>query len=216
MASQISIAQLFLFPKISPAKENPMIRTTQFTLLAYLSLLGSQTWAQSSPTSGPIRHIISMKPALPNSVSTLNGVPTGEIMTDRCSAEVAFVPTFNARPDSPNTIILKRGRNGKTNWTPPFTVGLGGSGHIRWWCHSTTGNMFDPGTWRITDLMVGTKCEIFADGTPENCHPDGSIKFGSSAWNGWTPERSRCGDRSRNIRARLGPKRLLQIECLGQ
>jgi len=27
-------------------------------------------------------------------------------MTDRCSAEVAFVSTFNARPDSPGTIIL--------------------------------------------------------------------------------------------------------------
>ena len=194
-----------------------MIRTTQLTLLACLSLLGSQTWAQSNPTiSGSVRQIISMKTAPANNASTLNSPPAGEVMTDRCSAEVAFVSTFNARPDSPGTIILKRGRDGKTNWTPPFTVGLGGSGHIRWWCHSTTGNMFDPGTWRITDLMVGTKCEIFADGTPENCRPDGSIKIGSSAWNGWTPERSRCGDRSRKIRARLRPKRVLQIECLGQ
>ncbi len=217
MASQSSNAQQVLVPKISPVKENPMISTTQLTLLACLSLLGSQTWAQSQPTiRGPVRHIISMKATPANNASPLNPAPAGEVMTDRCSAEVAFVPTFNARPDSPGTIILKRGRDGRTNWTPPFTVGLGGSGHIRWWCHSTTGNMFDPGTWRITDLMVGTKCEIFADGTPENCHPDGSIKFGSSAWNGWTPERSRCGNRSRKIRARLGPKRLLQIECLGQ
>ena len=31
----------------------------------------------------------------------------------------------------------------------------------------------------------------------------------------WTKERSRCGDRSTKIRARLGAWRELQIECLG-
>ena len=143
-------------------------------------------------------------------------VSAREVMTDRCSAEVALVPSYDARPDTPATIVLKRGSNGSTPWTPPFTVGLGGSGHIRWWCHSTTGNMFDPGTWRIKELIVGTNCDIYADGTPQSCHPDGSIKLGSSAWNGWTPERSRCGDRSTKIRARLGSNRLLQIECLGR
>jgi hypothetical protein len=32
----------------------------------------------------------------------------------------------------------------------------------------------------------------------------------------WWKERSRCNDRSTKIRARLGPKRLLEIECLGK
>src|SRR5438105_2674520 len=71
-----------------------------------------------------------------------------EVMTDRCSAEVAIVPSYGARPDTPGTIILKRAPNGSTDWTPPFNVQLGASGHIRWWCHSTTGNFLDPGTWR--------------------------------------------------------------------
>lgn len=33
---------------------------------------------------------------------------------------------------------------------------------------------------------------------------------------GWTPERSRCGDHSTRIRARLGSDRLRQTECLGR
>jgi hypothetical protein len=150
------------------------------------------------------------------SVLMPSSVLAAEVMTDRCSAEVAIVPSYDARPETPGTIVLKRGANGSAPWTPPFRVKLGGAGHVRWWCHSTTGNMFDPGTWRIQEVTVGTKCEIFADGTPQNCRPDGSIKIGSSAWNGWTAERSRCGDRSTKIRARLGPSRLLQIECLGK
>ncbi len=139
-----------------------------------------------------------------------------EVMTDRCSAEVAIVPSYDVGPDTPGTIVLKRDASGNTSWTPPFRVRLGGSGHIRWWCHSTSGNMFDPGTWRIQELQVGTKCEIYADGSPQSCRPDGGIKLGSSAWNGWTPERSRCDNRSTLVRARLGNNRLLQIECLGK
>lgn len=141
---------------------------------------------------------------------------SSEVMTDRCSAEVAIVPYYDARPDTPGTIILKRRSDQRTDWTPAAHVQLGSSGHIRWWCHSTTGNMFDPGTWRIKEVTIGTKCAIYPDGTPENCRPDGTLKVGSSAWSGWTPERSRCDDRSTNIRARLGPDRLLQIECLGR
>jgi hypothetical protein len=147
---------------------------------------------------------------------TIPPVSAGEVMKDGCSAEVAMVPSFDARPDTPGTIVLKRGSNGSTDWTPPFAVRLGPGGHVRWWCHSTTGNMFDPGTWRIEELTVGTKCEIYADLSPQSCRPDASIKLGSSAWNGWTPERSRCGNRSSSIRARLGPNRLLEIECLGR
>jgi hypothetical protein len=33
---------------------------------------------------------------------------------------------------------------------------------------------------------------------------------------GWTPERSRCGDHSTRIRARMGPDRLLQTEYLSR
>jgi hypothetical protein len=138
-----------------------------------------------------------------------------EVMTDRCSAEVAIVPSYDAPPQTPGVIIIKRGPDGNTDWTPTFTVHLGSSGHIRWWCHSTSGNMFDPGTWRIESVEIGTKCEINADNTPQSCRPDAGIKPGSSAWNGWTAERSRCSDRSVKIRARLGPNRLLQIECMG-
>ena len=43
-----------------------------------------------------------------------------------------------------------------------------------------------------------------------------SIKLTDSSWEGWTPERSRCDNRSTKIRARLGKGRLLQIECLGK
>ena len=50
-------------------------------------------------------------------------VSAREVMTDRCSAEVALVPSYDARPDTPATIVLKRGSNGSTPWTPPFTVG---------------------------------------------------------------------------------------------
>jgi len=137
-----------------------------------------------------------------------------EVMEDRCKAEVAIPQAYDNGPASPGVIVLKRA-NGKTPWTPPFTVRLGGSGHIRWWCHSTTGNAFDPGTWRIKELGVATKCRIYADASPESCSPDASVKIGSSAWNGWTPERSRCGNRSTRIRARLDGNRLLQIQCLG-
>ena len=52
----------------------------------------------------------------------------GETMTDRCSSEVAIVPAFGDQPDTIGTIILKRGPNGTTDWTPPFTVQLSSVG----------------------------------------------------------------------------------------
>jgi len=143
-------------------------------------------------------------------------VLAGEVMTDRCSGEVSIVPSYNSSPNTPGAVLLKRQSNGSTNWTQPFKVSLGRDGHIRWWCHSTTGNIFDPGTWRIQELILGTTCDMNANGSPQNCVPDVRIKVGSSTWQGWTPERSRCGNRSTKIRARLGPNRLLQIECLGR
>jgi hypothetical protein len=89
-------------------------------------------------------------------------------------------------------------------------VKLGPGGRIRWYCNSTKGNWADPGTWRVKSVDVGVKTNEQGDATPTV-----SIKLTDSSWKGWTPERSRCDNRSTKIRARLGPNRLLQIECLG-
>ena len=134
-----------------------------------------------------------------------------EVMTDRCSAAVAIPPSHDAKPDAPGTVVLVRGKDGKTDWTPPFTVKLGPDGHIRWYCNSTAGNWADPGTWRVESVEVGIKTNDQGDSTPTF-----KIKLTDSSWKGWTPERSRCDNRSTKIRARLGPDRLLQIECLGK
>ena len=145
---------------------------------------------------------------------------SNELMTDRCSAEVAFVPAYDARPNAHGTVILKRGSNGSSPWSRPFTVKLGDDGHIRWWCHSTIGNALDAGTWRIS--VKGKEIsacleEVFDSDNDKKGNPDCKkmIKLGSSAFEGWTPERSRCGNHSTRIRARLGPDRLLETECLG-
>ena len=94
----------------------------------------------------------------------------GELMTERCSGTVAIVPSYDAMPNTPGTVILRRGTNSFSVWKQ-LTVKLNPDGYIRWWCQ------------------------------PEE--------------KGWTKERSRCGDRSTKIRARLRPWRELQIECLG-
>ncbi len=190
-----------------------MKKISGLILLVCLSIFGSQASTQRRATLNNTAADATFMKTSP--AKNAHSLPAREVMTDRCSAEVAIVPSYADRPDTEGTIILKRAKNGTTDWTPPLTVKLGNSGHIRWWCHSTTFNAFDPGTWRIKELVVGTKCEIFADGKPESCRPDASIQIGTSAWKGWTPERSRCSNRSRKIRARLGPGRLLQIECLG-
>ena len=148
-----------------------------------------------------------------------------EVMTDRCSAEVAITPTYNDKPNTPNTVILTRGSNGQGSWSQPFRVSLDSSGHVRWWCHSTTGNFFDPGTWRLGDanaikscigriITIASNDKEVVTGSLADCYL--GFKPGGSAVEGWTPERSRCGNHSRLIRARLGPNRLLQIECLGR
>ena len=154
------------------------------------------------------------------STSAPTATMSNEIMTDGCSAEVAFVPNYDARPNAHGTIILKRGADGRTQWTRPFTVKTGDDGHIRWWCHSTIGNEFDPGTWRIhVSEKEITACldEVFSSDKSTKGDPacKKMIKLGSSAFEGWTPERSRCGNHSTRIRARLGPDRLLETECLG-
>src|SRR2546425_46852 len=113
-----------------------------------------------------------LAPAMPAS--------TGELMTDRCSDMVAIVPSYDAKPNASGTVLLVRRPDGWTEWTEPFEVKLGPDGHIRWWCHSTTGNFFDPGTWRIKEVIAGgtVTCER-CDGSPGavEVRPSGDVKF---------------------------------------
>lgn len=146
-----------------------------------------------------------------------------EVMKDRCSRSVAFPPTYNGKPTDRGTVIINRTGSGWSPWSEPFRVALGDGGRIRWWCNNTTGNVFDPGTWRVTKVdgsriaacVVSAVQAIVSDDAEALKKCKSPIEFGSSAFQGWTPERSRCGNRSGYIRARLGPDRQLQTECLG-
>lgn len=145
-----------------------------------------------------------------------------EIMRDRCSADVIFVPKYEDAPyiDTDGTatgrkwafpvgsILLTRTNNNSLEWSEPFTVQTDGSGRIRWWCSSSTGNWLDPGTWRIDGGQIGAKCG------DSGCVPTADLTIVPQSWGDWTAERSRCDNRSNRIRARLGSNRLLQIECL--
>jgi len=135
-----------------------------------------------------------------------------EILTDRCSSDVVIAPTYNAPPNAYHAIVLVRDVNGSTPWSPPFKIELDSdSGFIRWWCHSTAYNWLDPGTWRIDELILGIACNL--DGS--SCHPSGlTLKGHTASTDGWTAERSRCDSHTNVLRARLGPDRLLQMECL--
>lgn len=152
-----------------------------------------------------------------------------ETMDDDCSADVAIVSHYDATPNGLGTQILRRGEEGRAGWTRPFRVNLGKDGHVRWWCNSTTGNWADPGTWRLPNLKFDVKClsELasglidaisgdFEKAAGKLCSPFENLEFGSSAVNDWTPERSRCRDRSNLIRARLGSGDRLDIQCLGE
>lgn len=144
----------------------------------------------------------------------------GEVMQDRCSGEVAIVPvrpnvsTGEARPGTPGTIVLKRESDGHTDWSNIFQVQLVDSGHIRWWCNTGSGRVLDPGVWQVNQVDDGSKCEF--SGRIPNCRADSRVKGGAAVWAHWVPERSRCNDRSTKFRARLGPGRSLQIECMGR
>lgn len=136
-----------------------------------------------------------------------------ETMTDRCSKEVVISPVYNNAFPPVGGIALKRGPDGWTPWSQRMPV----NGHtwIRWWCHSTTGNMFDPGTYRITNIYIGASVQLNPDtgmiAVDPSVKPQVMSVSGSS---GWTPERSRCDSSStRSISARLGPDRLLQMRC---
>lgn len=155
-------------------------------------------------------------------------VLANEVMTDRCSADVSIVYNYGDKPLTNGAVLLHRGPNGWSDWTPPFRVTLSKDGYIRWWCNSTTGNWLDPGTWRWRDgAVVGVDCnwggyypgdetiKPYPKKLGGHCDPIRKFPLTTSNWQGWTAERSRCKNRSTLIRARLGPDRVLNIECLG-
>lgn len=134
-----------------------------------------------------------------------------EVLQDGCSADVSFT-----RPGAKSALekgarVFAHKRGETTGWSKAFRVETDADGYIHWSCHSTKGNAFDPGTWRITEARVEAVC---VDG---GCGAKGNVKIGSSAVNGWTPERSRCDSRTNKIRVKftddLGGRRML-IQCL--
>lgn len=144
--------------------------------------------------------------------STSDATPAGasETMVDRCSGSVMIPPAYNSkfnpnRPPSGTIAVPDRKSNGWGDWSKTFTVKTSDAGHIRWYCHSQAQFPFlDPGTWVFSkDQKI--------------CIPSGPcipIPEGFTDVAGWYPERSRCSDRSNRIRARLGPDRALQIQCM--
>ncbi|MBV8549854.1 MAG: hypothetical protein JOY54_01040 [Acidobacteriaceae bacterium] len=161
-------------------------------------------------------------PQQPVTVETFDTV--SETMTDRCSSDVSFPSVYGGGPLAAGSTVLQRGADGYSHWTPIFSAGLDGSGHVRWWCHSTTGNAFDPGTWRVRDdklactLSGGGQDSGGGSGQPSS---SANVKIDCTTTvnlvavdaNGWTAEQSRCNDHSSFFRARLGPDRLLEIMC---
>jgi hypothetical protein len=145
-----------------------------------------------------------------------------ETMTDRCSGEVSFPPVYGGSPTELGGVVLKRGTNGYSDWTGIFTAGLDGSGHVRWYCHSTAGNFIDPGTWVLRDSGLG--CTFSGNGTTTtgndpnkagaNVSCTTTVNLQSTDTAGWTAEQSRCNDHTNNFRARLGPNRLLETLCV--
>jgi hypothetical protein len=140
-----------------------------------------------------------------------------EVMTDRCSGEVAFTPVYNTAPTTHGTSILKRGHDG---YSPETTINVkpANDGMVRWWCHSTIGNFFDPGTWIINASSKAVEGCLLSVATPVELGKAGQctkvISVSSTAFDGWTPEESRCKNHSGHLRVRLGPDRLLTTECL--
>jgi hypothetical protein len=145
-----------------------------------------------------------------------------EKMIDRCSAEVAFPPFFDGGPGEPDTIFLKRTPQLVTDWSPVFHPGLSDGHQVRWWCHSTTGNFLDPGTWRVRS--GGLACKLSAAASVGTSKDSTLAKIGAECdttlnliavdMSGWTAEQSRCNSRTDFFRARLGPERLLETVCI--
>jgi hypothetical protein len=137
-----------------------------------------------------------------------------ETMIDRCSNDVMISRTYDATFSTTMEGLGLRRPNADTYSEWSALMPVSGNSHIRWWCHSTTGNLFDPGTWRIGADQAAKQCTgPWYDPSTWTCEI--RRQLGSSAVDGWTPERSRCGSSgTKAIQARLGPDRLLEIRCL--
>ena len=152
----------------------------------------------------------------------------GEVMQDRCKQDVAFIPSIpnvpnsRLRPGMPGTVILKRKSDDRTDWSRIFEE-RGSGGRVDWWCYTGSGSGIEPGVWRVNESdgfedgsNDGKRC-LFSGDTGPDCHPDPNVKHTSKVWEHWSSESSRCKDRSNTrFRARLGPHRSLQIECMGK
>ncbi|MBX3263494.1 MAG: hypothetical protein KF782_27735 [Labilithrix sp.] len=141
-----------------------------------------------------------------------------ERMKDYCSGDVIISRRYDGAILEDGAILLSRdARPGSDppsfQWSNPFEVTPSRDGFIRWWCKSTKGNWLDPGTWRVEKLSLGVKAKEQDDGSYEEKFKV-DVKLGSSAQKGWTPERSRCDNKSGRLRARLGKDNRLRIECL--
>jgi hypothetical protein len=142
----------------------------------------------------------------------VNRAAANEVMKDRCGKDVAFPSAYDLGPNSAGTTVLSRGNGSSGNWSYAMRQTTDSAGHIRWWCHSTTGNWADPGTWTVDDAGATYACSD--DGS--DCVLTGSASVNTNDTSGWTAERSRCDNHSKVFRARLGPDRLLEIECLDE
>ena len=84
---------------------------------------------------------------------------------------------------------------------------------VRWYCKSNSPfAALDPGTWRINGSSV-TQIILNPSGVLGGGSPDKPVTVSTSATDGWYPERSRCAAGTTQIRAYLGPNRLLRINC---
>lgn len=164
-----------------------------------------------------------LSPPQPSQPPTGSGPPPVTVleeMKDRCSGDVVLSPTYRADDDAGSFdpyrggMLLMRDSTGVSPWSGRLPVA--GHSYIRWWCHSTTGNWADPGTWRITGGRIGVGCTGDWDhGQVESCHPTAEVDLAPTAGIDWTPERSRCSShRTRGVRARLQPNRLIEWQCL--
>ncbi len=155
--------------------------------------------------------------------SELEGIIHVETLTERCSGDVYFPQSYGDSPINGRYTQLKRPASGYTPWTSTFYSAPNQDGFVRWWCYTTKQGLFDifggggisVGGTTITGVIVGGGCDYGPDGLV-NCKPSIDITTDDkpkSEYN-WTAERSRCDNHSGYLRARLGPNRLLQIQCM--
>jgi hypothetical protein len=160
---------------------------------------GGSTWASNTVQGDP------QAPWQPRQTNTRR---IRETLTDRCSRDVIIVSNYDDGLFGIPSLFLSREMVDSTGYTPWFSLSIS-SRRIRWFCHSTTGNIFDPGTW--DGFFVGVKCNDDGSG----CRPSGGGHSLGPILNPreWTAERSRCPSGTTYIEARLGPNRLLQMRC---